>query len=58
MYGRNPDLLAHLLIAWQTGGDHVCVKTDFARHVGALTGEFDVMSPLYGLGSSMATNAF
>src|SRR5215831_18004427 len=27
MYGRNPDLLVHHLIAWQTGGDHVCVKT-------------------------------
>ena len=39
MYGRNPNLLVHHLIAWQTRGDHVCVKSENARHVGALRGD-------------------
>jgi len=46
MYGRNPNLLARRLDHLANRGDHVCVKTHFARRVGSLTGELDVMSRL------------
>src|SRR5450755_3124919 len=37
MYGCNLYLLAVMrLSAWQTGGDHVCVKTQSTCHVGAI----------------------
>ena len=53
MYGCNPYLLAVMqLTAWQTGGDHVCVKTLSAvfvqrifGHVGVITDDLKPSNP-------------